>query len=82
MATVKQFVLPIAVLVLGGGTFAVLASMKKPPEEKPVVDNTPVVAVEIIDKEPMTFTVNSYGIVNAKYETDLVSQVTDRKSVV
>ncbi|QYJ91802.1 efflux RND transporter periplasmic adaptor subunit [Shewanella halotolerans] len=76
MATVKQFVLPIAVLVLGGGTFAVLASMKKPPEEKPVVDNTPVVAVEIIDKEPMTFTVNSYGIVNAKYETDLVSQVT------
>ncbi|WP_281214266.1 efflux RND transporter periplasmic adaptor subunit [Shewanella insulae] len=76
MATVKQFVLPIAVLVLGGGTFAVLASMKKPPEEKPVVDNTPVVAVEIIDKQPMTFTVNSYGVVNAKYETELVSQVT------
>ncbi|MCG9736690.1 efflux RND transporter periplasmic adaptor subunit [Shewanella insulae] len=76
MATVKQFVLPIAVLVLGGGTFAVLASMKKPPEEKPVVDNTPVVAVEIIDKQPMTFSVNSYGVVNAKYETELVSQVT------
>nr|WP_275659331.1 efflux RND transporter periplasmic adaptor subunit [Shewanella insulae] len=68
--------MPIAVLVLGGGTFAVLASMKKPPEEKPVVDNTPVVAVEIIDKQPMTFSVNSYGVVNAKYETELVSQVT------
>ncbi|MCL1041170.1 efflux RND transporter periplasmic adaptor subunit [Shewanella marisflavi] len=76
MATLKQIILPVVVLTLGGGTYAVLASMKKPPQEKPAVDNTPVVAVEIIDKQPMTFNVNSYGIVNAKYETELVSQVT------
>lgn len=49
--------------------------MKKPPEEKAKVDNTPIVAVEEITVAPMTLTVNSYGIVTPKYETEIVAQV-------
>ncbi len=49
--------------------------MKKPPEEKEAVDNTPLVAVKQVELKPMTFEVSSYGVVNAKYETELVSQV-------
>lgn len=75
MATKKQIILPIIVLAVGIGGYAAMAAMKKPPEEKAVVDNTPVVSVAIIEKRPMMFSVDSYGIVNAKYETELVSQV-------
>jgi RND family efflux transporter MFP subunit len=75
VATKKQIILPIIVLAVGIGGYAAMAAMKKPPEEKAVVDNTPVVSVAIIEKRPMMFSVDSYGIVNAKYETELVSQV-------
>ena len=75
MATKKQIILPIIVIAAGFGGYATFASMKKPPEEKAIVDNTPVVSVQVIEKSPMVFSVNSYGIVNAKYETELVSQV-------
>ncbi len=49
--------------------------MKKPPEEKPKVDNTPIVAVEEITVAPLTLTVDSYGVVTPKYEIELVAQV-------
>ena len=49
--------------------------MKKPPEEKAKVDNTPIVAVEAITVAPMTLHVDSYGIVTPKYETEIVAQV-------
>nr|WP_252738966.1 efflux RND transporter periplasmic adaptor subunit [Colwellia sp. D2M02] len=52
------------------------ASLKKPPEEKEKVDNTPIVAVESIVVAPMTMEVPSHGIVTPKYETKLVAQVT------
>jgi len=52
-----------------------LSSMKKPPEEKKKVDNTPIVAVEAVTLSPMTLRVTSYGIVKPKYETELVAQV-------
>ena len=50
-------------------------SIKKPPEEKPEVDNTPIVTVENITVAPITLEVDSYGIVKPKYETELVAQV-------
>nr|WP_283107893.1 efflux RND transporter periplasmic adaptor subunit [Shewanella ulleungensis] len=52
-----------------------LSALKKPPEEKPEVDTTPLVSVEVINYQPMTFDVNSYGVVNAKYMTEIVAQV-------
>nr|WP_309545406.1 efflux RND transporter periplasmic adaptor subunit [Thalassotalea euphylliae] len=49
--------------------------MKKPPEEKPEVDNTPIVAVEPVSVGPMHLKVGSHGVVVPKYETELVAQV-------
>lgn len=75
MATKKQIILPIIVLVIGIVGLFGIAALKKPPEEKPPVDNTPLVSVETIVYKPMTFSVSSYGVVAAKYDTELVSQV-------
>ncbi len=71
----KQIILPLVVLAAGIGAFVVFSGMKKPPEEKAEVDNTPIVSVEAIAVEPMTLHVNSYGLVKPKYETELVAQV-------
>ncbi len=75
MATKKQIIIPIVILAAGIAAMAVFSSMKKPPEEKAEVDNTPIVAVESISVAPMTLEVNSYGMVKPKYETELAAQV-------
>lgn len=75
MATKKQIILPIVVLGLGIGALAGISALKKPPEEKPALDATPLVSVEEIQFQPMMFNVSSYGVVNPKYNTNLVSQV-------
>ncbi len=71
----KQIILPIVMLAAGIALFMFFSSMKKPPEEKPEVDNTPLVTIESISVQPMTLHVGSYGIVKPKYETELVAQV-------
>lgn len=55
--------------------FVVFSSMKKPPEEKAEVDTTPIVAVEEVNVAPMRLSVDSYGVVKPKYETELVAQI-------
>lgn len=76
MATKKQIILPIAVIAVGIAGLVGISSLKEPPAEKPKVDNTPLVSVETIDYQAMTFSVGSYGVVSAKYQTELISQVT------
>jgi len=75
VARKKQIIIPIAILAIGIVAFVGFSSMKKPPEEKPEVDNTPIVAVEKIIVMPMRLEVSSYGIVKPKYETTIVAQV-------
>jgi len=75
VATKKQIIIPIVILATGIAAMAVFSSMKKPPEEKAEVDNTPIVAVSEISVTPMTLEVNSYGMVTPKYETELIAQV-------
>ena len=75
MTRKKQIIIPIVILVIGVLIMLGLSSMKKPPEEKPEVDNTPIVAVETVTVSPMTLLVDSYGIVKPKYETELVAQI-------
>ncbi|WP_019027225.1 efflux RND transporter periplasmic adaptor subunit [Colwellia piezophila] len=75
MATKKQIIIPIVILATGIAAMVGFSSMKKPPEEKPEVDNTPIVAVSEISVAPMTLEVSSYGIVKPKYETQLIAQV-------
>jgi len=71
----KQIIVPIVVLVMGVGIYGAFASMKKPPAEKPKVDNTPIVAVTPVNVESKQLSVDSYGVVMPKYETELVAQV-------
>lgn len=75
MTRKKQIIVPIVILLLGVLAFFLFSSMKKPPEEKAEVDNTPIVAVETISVAPMVLEVDSYGLVTPKYETELVAQV-------
>ncbi|MFT6919177.1 MAG: RND family efflux transporter MFP subunit [Cognaticolwellia sp.] len=75
MTRKKQIIIPIVILIAGFLIFFLFLSMKKPPAEKAVVDNTPIVAVEAISLAPMTLLVDSYGLVKPKYETELVAQV-------
>ncbi|GGP60542.1 RND superfamily efflux pump MFP component [Shewanella algicola] len=75
MATKKQIILPFVVLGIGVAGLVGLSALKKPPEEKPPVDTTPLVSVKEIIYQPMTFNVDSYGVVNAKYTTEIVAQV-------
>lgn len=76
MAIKKQIIIPIIILVVGLAGMAAFFSMKKPPAEKAIVDNTPIVAVSNISVGSMTLEVNSYGMVTPKYETELIAQVT------
>ncbi|SEK95290.1 RND family efflux transporter, MFP subunit [Colwellia chukchiensis] len=75
MTRKKQILIPIVILLAGILIFALFSSMKKPPAEKEVIDDTPIVAVERISVAPLTLTVDSYGVVKPKYETELVVQV-------
>lgn len=75
MSRKKQIIVPIVILVAGVVSFVTFSGMKKPPEEKEEIDNTPIVAVEAVTVSPMTLEVGSHGIVKPKYQTDLVAQV-------
>lgn len=75
MTRKKQILVPIVILIAGILAFMLFSSMKKPPEEKEEIDNTPIVAVEPISVAPMTLKVESYGVVKPKYETELVAQI-------
>ena len=75
MATKKQIFYPIILLLLGIGGLAGLLALKKPPEDKEVEEVIPVVAIKTIDLAPMRLSVESQGVVAAKYETRMVAQV-------
>ena len=75
MTRKKQIFVPIVILIAGILIFMLFSSMKKPPEEKEEIDNTPIVAVEQVSVAPMTLQVESYGVVMPKYETELVAQI-------
>nr|WP_301003241.1 efflux RND transporter periplasmic adaptor subunit [Pseudoalteromonas sp.] len=75
VATKKQIILPIAVLIGGITLAAGFSTLKKPPEEKPPQDTRPLVATQPINLDAMTLDVKSYGIVQPKERTELIAQV-------
>ncbi|WP_133406284.1 efflux RND transporter periplasmic adaptor subunit [Parashewanella tropica] len=75
MASPKQIILPIVVLVGAVAAAVGFSAMKKPPKEKEEIDTRPIVAIEVIEPVSYTHNVNSYGVVTGKYETELVAQV-------
>ncbi|PKG38732.1 efflux RND transporter periplasmic adaptor subunit [Psychromonas sp. Urea-02u-13] len=71
----KQFLLPLVILLISAGAYWGALQLKKPPVEKEVVDNTPLVTVQVIEASSIDFAVGSYGVVKSQFETDLVAQV-------
>lgn len=71
----KQFFLPLIIILISiAGYFGAL-QFKKPPLEKELVDNTPLVTVQVVKGATFDFSVGSYGVVKSQFETDLVAQV-------
>lgn len=75
MITKKQIIIPIVILSVGIAALVGFSSLKKPTEDKPEVENTPIVAVSNITMTTMTLEVSSHGMVTPKYDTELVAQV-------
>ncbi len=75
VASKKQIILPIAVLVGGLGMAFAFASMKQAPVEKPEQDTRPLVSIKPLSFDTITLDVKSYGIVKPKNHTELVAQV-------
>ncbi|WP_068545870.1 efflux RND transporter periplasmic adaptor subunit [Thalassotalea crassostreae] len=75
MATKKQIIIPIVIVALGFGGFSTLSSMKKPPQEKAKVDTVPLVSVNEVELQSLNLDVESYGVINPKYQTELIAQV-------
>ena len=75
MATKKQILYPIIIIVVLGGLAGTLMNNKQKPEEKEVDLAIPVVTVSNVTLDDVDLKVNSQGVVNARYETRLVAQV-------
>jgi len=78
VARKKQIILPFVILAIAILLLVAFISMKKPPEVKEEVENTPIVSVETVVVAPMNLNVASYGVVKPKYETEMVAQVSGK----
>lgn len=75
MATKKQILLPLGIILVLGGIASFLMNKEKEPELKDADPLLPVVTVSEIALETVDLKVHSQGVVNARYETRLVAQV-------
>ncbi|MDP2562256.1 efflux RND transporter periplasmic adaptor subunit [Psychrobium sp. 1_MG-2023] len=75
MATKKQIFLPLAALTVAVVAMAGLMMLKKPPEEKKVVEFIPLVKIEPVTVGELPLKVRSQGVVSPKEQTKLVSQI-------
>ncbi|SMF60912.1 RND family efflux transporter, MFP subunit [Alteromonadaceae bacterium Bs31] len=71
----KRVVLPLILIVATAAVAGLLVATKKKPEKKPEKRDAPYVSVEQVQLEPLTLTVRSQGLVQAKYETLMLAQV-------
>jgi len=74
-SSTKRIVLPILIIVVAVGIFAALMAAKAPPEKKSEERETPFVSVETIQLAPLTLKVQSQGLVQPKYDTQILAQV-------
>jgi len=75
VATKKQILFPVGILVLGVGIAASFSAMKKPPEKKEEKEILPLVQVQPASVESITLDVSSYGLISPKNQTQLVAQL-------
>ncbi|PAJ75685.1 efflux transporter periplasmic adaptor subunit [Pseudoalteromonas sp. NBT06-2] len=75
MATKKQILFPVGILVLGVGIAASFSAMKKPPEKKEEKEILPLVQVLPANIESITLDISSYGLITPKNQTKLEAQL-------
>lgn len=74
-ATTQQVVFPLIALLLFIAVAAAMFAAKEPPEKKKPEQTVPYVATEIVEMAPYSFSIQSQGLVEARYQTQLVAQV-------
>lgn len=77
-SSIRKSGLPIIILVVGAIVAVGLASMRKPPEKKPVEVQAILVDAQPISFEQVDFEVTTQGNVVAKNQTNLTAQVAGR----
>jgi hypothetical protein len=75
MKITRTFVVPIIIIGLGAAGFALLASMRQPPEQKAEIDRTPLVDVYVIETQPYQLVVDSQGVSEPLSRTQLIANV-------
>ncbi len=75
MTDKKQIIYPVVALVLGGLIFVLVSNLKQAPATKPEKSVSPLVNVAPITVQSLQIAVDSHGVVEPKYRTRLVAQV-------
>lgn len=74
-ARTKQILFPFAAIAAFILVAAIMLATKQPPEKKKPETPVPFVTTEVVDMQPYAFEVQSQGLVEARYHTELVAQV-------
>ena len=67
--------IPLIIVAVGAAAFMSLASMRRPPEQKVDVDQTPIVDVYIVEIQPYQLIVESQGVSEPLSHTQLIANV-------
>lgn len=78
MKIVAQRLLPIFIISGAVVVFIILSNNKPPAEKKAASEYLPIVEVMAVQESKVTFKISSYGIVQPKHQTQIVSEVQGR----
>ncbi|MRI33673.1 efflux transporter periplasmic adaptor subunit [Endozoicomonas sp. OPT23] len=72
----RQLVVSTVVLAICGGLAFGLSNWSQPPKKKAKSTPFPLVQTQVLEQKPVSFTVDSQGVVQPAIETSLVAEVT------
>ncbi|MCE9685620.1 efflux RND transporter periplasmic adaptor subunit [Shewanella sp. AS16] len=78
MKTILRRASPFLIVIVFLGLAAILMSTKEAPEQKPDAAPVPIIDVTSVQQRNMSLSLSSYGVVNPKYKTQLVTEVQGR----
>lgn len=78
MKTLLRRTSPLLILLLFGLGAKILMQTKEAPEQKPEEMPIPIVDVTQVTQQTVSLNLPSYGVVNPKYKTQLVTEVQGR----
>ncbi|NMH66486.1 efflux RND transporter periplasmic adaptor subunit [Shewanella salipaludis] len=78
MKTILRRASPFLIVIVFLALAAILMSTKEAPEQKPDAAPVPIIDVTSVQQRNMSLSLSSYGVVNPKYKTQLVTEVQGR----